>query len=77
MVFDFTSLLVKLRQLVELTHALRGENAALRTELSALQTENARLALRMHEAHERVSRLIASLPAETDNTAETIDREAA
>ncbi len=71
MVFDFTSLLDKVRQLVELTHAMRGENAALRSELALLKTENARLAERMQEAHERVSRLIASLPAEA------VDREAA
>ncbi len=71
MVFDFTSLQDKVRQLVDLTHLLRGENAELRGELASLQAENARLAERMQEAHERVSRLIASLPAEA------VDREAA
>ena len=71
MVFDFNSLLDKVRQLVELNHALRGENAELRGELASLKAENARLAQRMQEAHERVSRLIASLPAEA------VDREAA
>ncbi len=74
MVFDFNSLLDKVRQLVELSHALRGENASLRSELALLKIENARLAQRMNEAHDRVTRLIASLPADTDDT---IDREAA
>ncbi len=71
MVFDFTSLQDKVRQLVDLTHLLRGENAELRGELGSLEAENALLAERMQEAHERVSRLIASLPAEA------VDREAA
>ncbi len=74
MVFDFNSLLDKVTQLIELSHSLRGENAALRSELASLKIENARLALRMHEAHDRVSRLIESLPAEATDT---IDREAA
>lgn len=83
MVFDFPSLLDKVRQLVELTHALRTENAELRSELASLRIEHARTALRMQEAHDRVARLIASLPAEAGEGgnggagADTIDREAA
>ncbi len=64
MVFDFTSLLEKVRQLSELTQALRGENAAWRSELALRAEENVRLAQRLQEAHERVSALIAALPAE-------------
>ncbi len=64
MVSDFTSLLEKVRQLSELTQALRGENAALRSELALHAGENARLVQRLQEAHGRVSALIAALPAE-------------
>lgn len=64
MVFDFTSLLEKVRQLSELSQALRGENAALRSELALRSEENVRLVQRLQEAHERVSVLIAALPAE-------------
>lgn len=71
MVFDFTSLLDKVRQLAERSQALCSENADLRRELAALMAEHARLAQRMQEAHERVATLIASLPADT------VDREAA
>ncbi len=80
MLSDFNSLLEKLRQLVELSHALRGENAELRRELAKLTAENAQLAQRMHEARERVSRLIAALPVDATAAADTstnIDREAA
>ncbi len=62
MIFDFNSLLDKLRQLVELSQALRSENAALRSELASLSDQNARLEQRMQEAHERVARLIDALP---------------
>ena len=61
--FDFTSLLEKVRQLTELSQALRSENAALRAELATLSDENVRLAQRMQEAHDRVAALISSLPA--------------
>ena len=71
MIFDFHSLHDKLRQLVELSHALRSENAELRSE-------NARLNQRMQEAHERIARLLASLPAEAAvDVSKAIDREAA
>ncbi len=77
MIFDFHSLLDKVKQLVELTQALRSENAALRAEFTRLTDENARLAQRMQEAHDRVARLMASLPAADDAAADAIDREAA
>lgn len=70
MVPDFTSLLEKVRQLAELSHALRRENASLRGELATLADENAQLAARMKEAHERVAALIDRLPsAATDQEA--------
>lgn len=62
MIFDFNSLLDKVRQLAELSQALRGENAALRSELAALSEQNARLEQRMQEAHDRVAKLIDALP---------------
>lgn len=64
MIFDFTSLLEKIRQLSELSQALRGENAALRSELVLRAEENTRLVQRLQEAHDRVSTLIAALPAD-------------
>lgn len=74
MVFDFTSLQDKVRQLVDLSHALRSENAALRAEVATLAAENARLTQRIQEVHDRVASLIATLPADTDDT---VNREAA
>ncbi len=62
MVFDFNSLLDKVRQLVELAQALRSENAALRSELASMADQNARLEQRMQEAHDRVAKLIDALP---------------
>ncbi len=63
MIFDFNSLLDKVRQLAELSQALRSENAALRSELASLSDQNARLEKRMQEVHERVARLIDALPS--------------
>lgn len=74
MVFDFTSLQDKLRQLVDLSQTLRSDNAALRVEVAALAAENARLRQRMQEVHDRVAGLIATLPADTEDT---VNREAA
>ena len=71
MVFDFQSLLDKVKQLAEMSQSLRIENAALRTELAALADQNARLEQRMQEAHDRVTKLIYRLPSAD------VDREAA
>ncbi len=62
MISDFTSLLEKIRQLAELSQALRSENAALRGELATLSEDHARLEARMKEAHDRVALLIDKLP---------------
>ena len=77
MLFAFHSLLDKVRQLAELAHALRGENAALRADLARLTAENTRLAQRMQEAHDRVARLMAALPAAGEETTDTVSQEAA
>lgn len=69
MISDFSSLLDKVSQLAELMQALRRENAELRNELATLTDENARLASRMKEAHARVSALIDTMPASSDQEA--------
>ena len=70
MIFDFNSLLDKVRQLAELSQALRSENAALRSELATMADQNARLEQRMQEAHDRVAKLIDALPvADADQEA--------
>ncbi len=63
MISEFEKLLEKIGQLSELAQALRRENASLRTEMATLADENARMASRMREAHERVSALLQSIPA--------------
>ncbi len=64
MVSDFTTLLDKVRQLAELSQALRSENAALRGEMATMADDNSRLAARMKEAHARVEALLGALPAD-------------
>ena len=51
MIFDFQSMLDKVKQLAEMAQTLRSENAALRSEVAALTDQNARLEQRMQEAH--------------------------
>ncbi len=70
MIFDFNSLLDKVRQLAELSQALRSENAALRGEMATLADENSRLTARMKEAHDRVESLLGALPVDTSNEEE-------
>lgn len=62
MISDFHKLSEKISQLAELTQALRSENADLRLKSVALAAENAELARRMQEAHERVAALLESIP---------------
>ncbi|NDC09684.1 MAG: DUF904 domain-containing protein [Oxalobacteraceae bacterium] len=70
MIFDFQSLLDKVKQLAEMAQTLRGENAALRREIAALAEQNTRLEQRMQEAHDRVAKLIDRLPgADADREA--------
>jgi len=63
MISDFQMLSEKIDQLAALTQALRSENAELRLRSSSLVEENAELAHRMQEAHDRVAALIESMPA--------------
>jgi hypothetical protein len=65
MIFDFQLLAEKIDRLVELARTLRRENAELRLSVSALADENAELARRMVEAHERVTVLLEKIPLPT------------
>ena len=69
MVSEFSSLLDKVRQLAELSTSLRIENAELRASLATITEENARLASRMKEAHDRVAALIDAMPVPSDQEA--------
>lgn len=62
MISDFHQLSEKISQLAALTQSLRSENADLRLKSVALAAENAELARRMQEAHERVAALLESIP---------------
>ncbi|MCH8619754.1 DUF904 domain-containing protein [Undibacterium sp. TS12] len=72
MISEFELLAEKVTRLSELAHALRSENARLRNEVTSVTTQNADLQHRMQQAHDRVSALLAQLPAEVLN-----DKEAA
>ena len=50
-----------------LAQALRRENASLRAEMVSLADENSRMASRIKEAHERVSALLQTIPATTED----------
>ena len=67
MISEFEKLLEKIGQLSELAQALRRENATLRADMLSLADENSRMASRMMEAHERVSALLQSIPASTED----------
>lgn len=63
MISDFHDLSEKISQLAALTQSLRSENAELRLRSVALAAENAELARRMQEAHDRVAALLEKIPA--------------
>jgi hypothetical protein len=71
MISDFHQLYEKISQLAELAQSLRKENGELRLSLAALVNENANLAKRMQEAHQRVTALMDKIPvAEQDEETE-------
>jgi len=72
MISEFELLTEKVKQLAVLAHTLRSENARLRNDVVSLATQNTDLQQRMLQAHDRVSALLAQLPAEVLN-----DKEAA
>ncbi|MDP3087902.1 MAG: hypothetical protein Q8M99_06970 [Methylotenera sp.] len=59
---DLKSLEVKLTGLISLCNNLRDENAQLRLDLNATQSDAALLKANMESASERVEALIDSLP---------------
>jgi len=62
MLSDFHLLSEKVGRLAELAQALRRENAELRLGMATLTAENADLARRIQEAHQRVSALLDKIP---------------
>jgi cell division protein ZapB len=63
MISEFHQLSEKIDQLAELARSLRRENADLRRAMAALGEENADLAGRIQQAHERVAALLEKIPA--------------
>jgi cell division protein ZapB len=66
MISDFHQLSEKVSELAALVQSLRRDNADLRLSLTTLSAENAELAQRIEEAHQRVSALLAKIPAADD-----------
>ncbi|WP_334188358.1 DUF904 domain-containing protein [Noviherbaspirillum sp.] len=62
MVSEFHLLSEKISRLAELVQNLRRENTDLRLGMAALTEENADLARRIQEAHQRVSALLEKIP---------------
>lgn len=72
---EFQQLADKVSQLARLAQGLRDENAELRRNVKSLTEQNAELNLRVDQAYDRVSGILATLPvAEID--ALDIDSEA-
>lgn len=63
MTSEFDQLSDKIGQLASLAQALRQENAELRRAVAGLSAENADLAGRMQQAHQRVAALLEKIPA--------------
>lgn len=60
---EFQQLSDKIALLAEMTQSLRLENAGLRLHVSELANENAELARRIEDAHQRVVAVLGTLPA--------------
>lgn len=59
---DLTALEQKLLQLIAQYNALRDENARLRNDLGAMESDTALLKANMAKASERIEALMQSLP---------------
>ena len=62
MISEFDLLSDKISKLVQLAQSLRQQNAELRLQIEALSADNASLAERMSEAHDRVAAVLEQLP---------------
>lgn len=67
MISDFEQLSEKIQLLADLAQSLRRENADLRLRAAALGAENVELTQRMQLAQQRVSALLAAIPATVEN----------
>jgi len=80
MISEFDLLSDKISKLVRLAQSLRQQNAELRRQIEALAADNAGLAARMSEAHDRVSAVLEQLPVpepEVEQPEEPHDEEVA
>ena len=59
---ELDTLETKIRQVAELSHALRQENIALRQQLLATQQDNKQLTVRLDAAKARLQALLDNLP---------------
>lgn len=59
---DLKALEDKLSQLISLCAELRGENAKLRADLGAMESDTVSLKANMAQASERIERLMRTLP---------------
>ncbi len=67
MISEFEIIAEKVKKLSELTHALRLENAELRRNAASLTADNQDLHQRMQQAHQRIEKILAQLPADSLN----------
>jgi cell division protein ZapB len=65
MISEFEIIAEKIKKLSEMTHALRLENAELRRNAASLITDNQDLHQRMQQAHQRIEKILAQLPADS------------
>ncbi len=63
MISDFQQLSARVSELAALAQSLRRENVVLSQAAAVLAVENAELARRMEEAHQRLAALLESIPA--------------
>lgn len=71
MISEFHQLAEKVTRLAALADELRRENAELRVTVASLTAENADLAARIEEAYQRVTGLLAKIPADSGEKEET------
>lgn len=63
---EFNLLSEKIDKLAEMAQFLRRENAELRLRIAAMSSENALLAAKIQQAHQRVSALLDQIPDPQD-----------